>query len=350
MKIVHELSQLDYGGVERIVRSIIKYDKKNEHAIICYKDGPFRSKLEEVGAKIVIVDGTSEVDMDADVIHVHTGGSVSPLGKQLGKDFPVIETIHSPVRSAMPDDLVFKRVGVCEAVSRINANCMTIKNGIDINDQDDVMPCITTKQFDPKGKIVVGRVGRLGTDKGLEEWLLVCYHLQQLGYDFAPVIVGGEARDCDGYMGKLKLMADSLPVKNVTFVGHVDDPRPWFHAIDIFFYPSKTEGFGLVFAEALYRGCVVVASQTEVTSELFGGYTVLEPMGSGITGLVAAMRTVLDNPQLRDEFQSIGHDFIADEYQAEAMSLQYQELYDECCNGYPHKPGQDTKTNVVFAR
>lgn len=348
MKIVHELNQLDYGGVERVIRNIVKYDKKNEHTILAHKDGPYRKELEKVGAKVVVVGPDDEVDMQADVIHIHTGGGTSQLAQDLEGSLPVVETIHSPVRSRIPDCQVFQRVGVCESVSRINDNCKTILNGIDFDD-DEPIKAITKDQFDPKGKLVVGRVGRLGQDKGLEEWLLVCYYLQQAGLDFVPLIVGGEARGCDGYLGKLRLMAESLPVKNVVWAGHQDDTRSWYSLIDVFLYPSRTEGFGLVFAEAMDAGCAVVAFETPVTRELFAGYAKLVPLEKGITGLVEETKKVLSNAELRDAFRSECQGWVQSEFQAEAMSLQYQELYDECNNAYPHKPCKSTKTDVVLA-
>lgn len=352
MKIVHELNQLDFGGVEKVIRSIIKHDQKNEHFVLVYKDGPFRPKLEEVGAKIVMVKDDEDVDMEADVIHVHSGGGFSELARSLGKDFPVIETIHSPVRSPMPDSLIIKRVGVCEAVSKRNSNCKTILNGIEF---DELEPKVTREEIKatlgiPEGLPVIGRLGRIGTDKGLEDWLLACYYLQSKGYAFAPVIVGGEARNADGYMGKLKLMAASLPVKNVVWAGHRENIADWLQIMDVFMYPSPTEGFGLVFAEAMHMGCAVVTYKTEVTHELFAGYAKLTDQSRGAIGLAEAVGAVLDNPELMSELSGNAQGWVHAEYDAELMSQEYQELYDECCDADSVRKDQSQKTDVVFAR
>jgi glycosyltransferase involved in cell wall biosynthesis len=352
MRIVHELNQLDFGGVEKVIRNIVAYDKKNEHTILAYKDGMFRPNLEKVGAKIVLTSDKPEdsIDVEADIIHIHSGGGVSELANSLGKIFPVIETIHSPIRSPMKQDVVFQRVGVCDYVSSLNMEAITIKNGIDFSDMETEKTSLAVKEelgIDP-GIPVIGRLGRIGIDKGLEEWLLTCYYLQKAGLKFTPLIVGDEARGCVGYRGKLKLMAESLPVKGIVWIGQKEDVSHYLKIMDIFLYPSLTEGFGLVFAEAIYNECVVVAYETPVTMELFGGYSILVHPNKGIPGLVRATESTLKDQSLRDEFIGIGREFILSEYQAERMSLDYQELYEHCYENFNGKIKSQT-ADVVSA-
>lgn len=331
MEIVHEINQLDFGGAERIIRNIVKFDSKNKHTVVAYKDGPFRKSLEDAGARVIVAT-VEEPEIDADIIHVHSGGAVSVMATQLGKAFPVVETIHSPIRSPMGQDIIRRRVGVCNAVTEMNDNCETILNGIDCEsnvtrDRDDVRSSLG---INPDA-LVVGRLGRIGQDKGLEDWLLTCYRLQKLGYDFIPVIVGGEASGLNGaYIGRLKLMAASLPVKNIVWVGHKEDVHNYLQIMDIFLYPSPTEGFGLVFAEAMLNNCTVVTYKTPVTEELLSGYAILTE--KSIDGLVAGMKKAL-NPDMRDAYAGIVSNFVQSEYSAERMSLDYQELY-ERCNGH----------------
>lgn len=329
MKIVHELNQLDFGGVEKIIRSIIKHDKVNEHTVLAYKPGPFKSKLEEVGAKVILMP-EDDLDLEADVIHTHCGGGRSRLADHLAGDFVIIETIHSPVRSPMGSDIITQRIGVSDAVSRMNDRCATILNGLEY---DEIEPTRFRDEVREElgihpSQIVIGRLGRVGRDKGLEDWLLMCGELQARGYDIVPLVVGGEARGCDGYIGKLKLMAECLPVKNVVWTGHHDDIGNYLQCMDVFLYPSPTEGFGLVFAEAMYNNCAVVTWQTPVTFELFGGYAVMVPQKDGIIGLVDKMEDLLTHPEYMSEIAGNGRIFVESEYQAQRMSEQYQEAYE----------------------
>lgn len=352
MKIVHELNQLDFGGVERVVRSIIKHDKRNEHSIIAHKDGPFRKKLEEVGAKISIVSD-DDIEFVADLLHIHTGGGISGVAIDVGPTIPILETIHSPVRSQMPDHLITKRVGVSETVTNMNKDATTILNGIEIDELTFEADLIKSdnpllRSIKENGEIVVGRVGRIGFDKGMEQFILACYYLQMRGYKVRPVIVGGEASDAQGYIGKLKLMCASLPVENVLWVGHSDNVAQWMDAFDIFLYPSETEGFGLVFAEAMLNRCAVVTYDVPVTRELFGGAVKLVDKRTGVGGLVNAVANLIGYPAMIEALANEGPSVVERDFDAERMSLEYQEIYNVTCNEYSNGKGEGQKTNVVL--
>ncbi|MBI4708241.1 MAG: glycosyltransferase family 4 protein [Candidatus Omnitrophica bacterium] len=326
MNIIHELNQLNYGGVEKVIRNIIKYDKENNHQIVAYKDGPFKKEFEKIGARVVFLPKEGTVDFDADVIHVHSGGGISEMAKILGRNFPVVETIHSPVRSPMTNEFISQRVGVTEAVCRMNSNCITIYNGLDLDTlEPDRYPEDVKKELGiPDGVPIVGRLGRIGKDKCLEEWILACYYLQQQGVNFIPLIVGGEAAGLDGYVGKLKLMAASLPVKGIIWAGHRADVANYLQIMDVFLYPSPTEGFGLVFAEAMYSGSVVVTYKNDISMEVAGGYSVLTE--KSIKGLVDGVKKALDI-NIRDNIVPMAHDFVAEMFNAERMTSEYQEVY-----------------------
>ena len=327
MKIVHELNQLEYGGVERVIRNIAKFDKENEHTIIAYKDGPFRKELEAVGAKIIMPPKDKSVDFDADILHIHSGGAISHVAMSLGNQLPVIETIHSPIRSPMPSSVIRQRVGVTDAVARMNG-AITIHNGIDIDDHFAcVDPSVIKHGFGiPEGKLIIGRAGRIAHDKCLEEWLLTCYYLQRDGLDFIPLIVGGAKEEDKGYLGKLKLMAASLPVKGVIWAGHHADVANYMQIMDVFLYPSPTEGFGLVYVEAMLAGSVVVAYKNDVTMEVMGGYSILTE--KSIQGLVEGVKRAL-NQSIRDEIQGIAPQFVRENYSAEHMAGEYHDLYEK---------------------
>lgn len=341
MEIVHELNQLDFGGVEKVIRNIVKFDKKNNHSIIAYKDGSYRKHLEDAGARIILIedDTREEVDISADVLHVHCGGAISHLAKDQGLYFPVVETIHSPVRSPNLSNRIRQRVGVTKAVSRMNDNAMTIYNGIDIRDmepkrtRDEMLDNIGVD----KSKPIIGRLGRLGRDKGLEEWMLTCYYLQSSGVDFTPVIIGPEARDDSGYRGILKLMCESLPLNGVVWIPEQSDIADYLQCVDVFLYPSPTEGFGLVFIEAMLSGAVVVSYDNDVNREVIGGYSALVDVKDGIPGLVNMVKKVLTNESFRGHLKSEQIPFVINEYSAERMSLEYQDVYEKCLVSRPEE-------------
>ena len=331
MKIMHELNQLEFGGVEKVIRNIIKFDNENQHSILAYKDGPYKEALIEAGAEILIPTEKNQVNVDADVLHIHTGGDVSNVALNYGKHFPIIETIHSPIKSPMRPEYIKQRIGVSDAVTKINNNCKTIYNGLDLKELEPTIEDKFIKSLlgmaDPSLP-VIGRLGRIGYDKGLEDWLLTCYYLQQNGLEFYPLIIGGEALNSNGYIGKLKLMVESLPVKNVIWTGHIDDVANYLQIMDVFLYPSATEGFGLVFAEAMYNEAIVVTYDTPVANEVVGGHGILTP--KTIDGLMYGVQQAL-NKEMVEAIMPIARDFVATEFNAELMAQKYTEVYKNVC-------------------
>lgn len=337
MIVTHELQQLDFGGVEKVIRNLIKYDQENTHQILAYKDGAYREELESVGAKIIFTPKLGEdLEFDTDILHIHSGGAVSELATNMGKAFPVIETIHSPIRSPMKSDFIAHRVGVTGPVSKLNHHCGTIHNGLDF---DDLIPARSVSEVKQSLGIdsnlpIIGRLGRIAPDKCLEDWILACYELQNRGLEFIPLIVGDEARGLSGYVGKLKLMIESLGIKNVIWAGNQSCIADFLQIMDVFLYPSPTEGFGLVFAEAMFCGATVVTYKNQVTTEVLGGYAFLvdKTIGALADGVLKALKD-----DYRDNLIPLAREWVEDKFSAERMAADYQDVYKKVIDGHLHK-------------
>ena len=323
--IAHELNQLEAGGVERVVLTIAKYDKRHQHKVIAYKDGPMREEFEAAGVEVIVPKKGELLDVAMAMLHVHTGGAASKMADELaGGPVSIVETIHSPVKSAVRRELVKRKVGVSDVVTRLNPGAITIKNGVDFSRLDPIpREAIREKLGIPQGALVIGRVGRVAQDKYLEEFLLACREVQRTRD--CHVVVAGQESGRKGYMARVKLAAECLPVRNVHFTGYAN-PAHIVPAFDVFLYPSKQEGFGLVFVEAMALGVPVVTYDTPVTKELLGGYAVLT--GQSVADLAKGVEWAL-KPSWRAHLQSAGPQFVTDEYDGERMALDYSDLYEE---------------------
>jgi len=222
----------------------------------------------------------------------------------------------------------------------LNKGAITILNGIDF---ESMVPDKSPGQIIKELKInpvlpVVGRLGRIGKDKGLEQWILTCYYAQQQGFNFTPIIIGDEARDCEGYRGKLKLMIASLPVENVIWIPNQLNIADYLQIMEVFLYPSPTEGFGLSLIEAAYMDAVVVTYNNDVNKEILAGYAKL--VDKNIPALVEGLKTALDH-NYQSALSGIAREWVETEFDAERMSLEYQCLYgkvlDECSNRHLDK-------------
>lgn len=337
MRILHELNQLDKGGAERVVLGIIKHDKQNRHIIYTYKDGPMRPLFEAAGAEIIIEDRKKENNLEIDLIHLHTGGDESHLARSVRGQLTTIETVHSPVVSAVRDEWIHQRIGVSNVVSKMNRKCITIYNGVDVDRLEkryQIGPEDQSTDFSfraqvgiPGDAFVVGRLGRLGLDKCVEEWLVACKKFQDSNLCSNPhfLIVGDEASNAKGYLAKLKIMAASLPLRNVHFVPAVEAVGWAFEAMDVFMYPSPTEGFGLAYMEAMACGIPTILWDNELTRELaLGGAWLCQPT---VKELFESLLYFWLNPSIRQQFGENGQKAVLADFTEAIMSKNYQDLY-----------------------
>lgn len=352
MIILHEINQLEMGGAERVVAGIIRHDKENQHVIYSYKDGPMRKVFEEIGARVIVDDGETTEDVNPNIIHIHTGGDASVMASCVKNSIPTIETVHSPVVSAVRDQWIEFRVGVSNVVTKMNRKCRTIYNGVDIDrlekepkNFDNIKTTIidheTGKENNvymtfrenhdiPQNAFVVGRLGRIGFDKCMEEFLIACWLAQKTGLinDMHVVIVGDEAKNSVGHLAKMKVAAASLPLKNVHFVPAIECAGWAYQSMDLFLYPSPSEGFGLVFFEAMACGVPVLTWKTDLTSELLLGAAWLSNEQNSRC-LADDLVYLALNKNIRDQLAAEGQKLALSTFTEERMSGEYQKLYAE---------------------
>jgi len=100
----------------------------------------------------------------------------------------------------------------------------------------------------PEGAIVVGFVGRLKREKGINE-LIEAFVILAKKYPKLYLLLVGPREDRVGEYKKsvCKILADE---KRIISVGFKENPQEYMAAMDIFVLPSYREGFGIVNIEA----------------------------------------------------------------------------------------------------
>ncbi|GAB6065648.1 glycosyltransferase [Aquifex pyrophilus] len=223
-------------------------------------------------------------DFNPDVIHYHdpfaAGIIALLLGKQLGKK--IVGTIHiHPVHisyysvrldnglmakmlvgifSRFTDTLIF----VSEYQRRIFGQFLSESVRTEV-----IYPGIPDyffKKRAKKGKNRIITVSRLAPEKNLEFALRVMKEVQKKK-DVEYIIAGdGDMRE------KLEEEAKNLGV-SVKFLGRLEREKlpEVYESADLFFHPSKTETFGLVFAEAMAVGLPVVCLNYGSAPEVVNG-------------------------------------------------------------------------------
>ena len=133
-----------------------------------------------------------------------------------------------------------------------------IPNGIDIEKfrfNDEVRKKVR-KDLGIEGKLVIGNVGRLCYQKNQENLLEVFAKLQSERPESVLLLVGeGEIKE------ELQQQVEKLGVADkVLFYGVTDKVEQLLWAMDIFVFPSRFEGLGIVAVEAQAAGLPVICS------------------------------------------------------------------------------------------
>lgn len=151
---------------------------------------------------------------------------------------------------------------------------LVFKNGIDItkwkNFHDKEIDIYYDKYNFSKDSFILGNISRFDKNKN-QDFILIIFSEILKKIPDSILILGGT----DG--GELKNIIDKSSKMNIhekiRFIGERNDVELWMNLIDIFVFPSKQEGFGLVLIEsqASSTPCVVsdvVPKETDMKIDL----------------------------------------------------------------------------------
>lgn len=180
----------------------------------------------------------------------------------------------------------------------------------------------------PGGSPVVGFVGRVVEEKGIETFVRALGHLRDEGRPTRGVVVGAGSATA----AARALCAELGIADRVTFTGAVPPERvPHYLAcVDALVVPSRYEAQGLVAVEAMLSGVPVVASATGGLTELVvDGETGLT-VPAGDAGAVArALTALLATPGLADDLARAAHRRVEASHTMEATADAFVGIYRE---------------------
>ncbi len=115
----------------------------------------------------------------------------------------------------------------------------------------------------------------------------------------------GSAAFDPAWSDQLQQQVDRLGLQSrICFAGTVDDPALEFRAADLFVLPSRYEGYGMVFAEALAAGLPVIAARAGAVPDLVPESAGLLVPPDDARALTVALRTLLTQENLRRQLQA----------------------------------------------
>ena len=153
--------------------------------------------------------------------------------------------------------------------------------------------------------LVVGRMMKSERHKGHEQ-LIHAWPLVRKEVPDAQLVVVGQGDD----VARLKGLARQVGIEESTlFMGHVDDHtlREIYQRVAVFAMPSRGEGFGIVYLEAMFHRLACIGSIHDAAREIIvDGETGFLVAQDQISDLANKLTQLLSDQDLRDRFGSNG--------------------------------------------
>jgi glycosyltransferase involved in cell wall biosynthesis len=200
-----------------------------------------------------------------------------------------------------------------------------ISNGIDLAPFDNAIP--TLRGEAPwEGRLIVGLVGRLSLEKGVDIFLRSAASILQTFPSAMFIVVGdGEGRP------SLELLIDELGIRSsVSLLGRRDDMPSIYASIDLLVSASRKEGLPIALLEGMASRCPVVATSVgEIPAVVEDGHTGILVPPEDIDALSKAVTSLLSDSELRARMGSAAKERVKKHFSAERMTTDYLHVYQE---------------------
>ena len=211
-------------------------------------------------------------------------------------------------------------VGISEFVARSTETLLGLPVGRACVIYNGVSPPATVAPPHERREPVVGIVGRLAPEKGVDVAIRAMPDIPE-----GHLIVVGEGDE----RTHLESLADTLGIaRRVTFAGWVEPPWAEHWSFDVLVAPSLNEGFSLVVLEALLAGIPVVAARVGGIPEMItdGDNGLLVPPGDP-PALARAVNELLADPERRRVMAERGLATALERFTPAKMATQFEALY-----------------------
>jgi glycosyltransferase involved in cell wall biosynthesis len=237
------------------------------------------------------------------------------------------------------DEVVYNSVATASFYNHhspaLKKKSRTIVNGVDRTEAtipDSKRRQIRTELMNvDNDEVVIGLVGRINRLKGHE---LTLTAFKQLTEDYPRVklcFIGSPPPGQEHFLTNLKELIEKAGLEDkVRIIGFQDEVFSILESLDIAVVPStEPESFGLVVVEAMMAGKAVVGS------DIGGISTIIRHNETGLLfepnnekEYVAALRELLDDPDLKAGMEEKASTYAMETYSSKAMYTKFTQLYD----------------------
>lgn len=214
-------------------------------------------------------------------------------------------------------------------------------------------------KYAPHGEKLILYVGRISTEKGIDDLANAFNEIAQNHHNVKLVIVGNRNED---QANAVKRFINSSFHNRVIFGGWIDSSNEtgerlvaaYYRMADIAIFPSHYEPFGLVIIEAMCMKTPVITTNVGAPKELFierGIAYPIEPRNPG--SIASAIEHVLSNIEETKSRTEKAYWVVMREYSMKNYLEKMIEVFENASDGtYTNKKGEHTSVNVdtVIAR
>lgn len=210
---------------------------------------------------------------------------------------------------------------------------VTIYNGIDfdrVKTSTDDFRARIRKELDAEDKFLILTTGRLHPEKGYPYLFEAISKIKKsVNKPFVWLIAGKGS-----FEKQFRQQVADLGIEDVVkFLGFRKDMPDLMAAADLFVLPSVAEAFGVVFAEAIYLGTPIVATNIggipEIVTDGVDGKLV-PPADS--TAIAEKVADLLNNPSKLKSLSGSGREKVIGRFEFEEMTRKYEAVYESLIN------------------
>jgi len=306
MKILHVITALNRGGAETLLMNIYRNIDREKYKFyfLVFEEEKFEYEDEiiKLGGKIFRMKSPKETGMlqyitvlkqllkreEFDVVHAHNLFNCGPTVFAAYLAGIKVRISHSHTNKYLDENRKIKKK-IYYILSKFLINIFStnliacseqagnflfyklrkfrvLKNGININKfkfDDEKRNRLRNRYKIENDTIVIGHVGRFNNEKNHSFLIKTFHELLKLNNNIKLMLVGnGELEN------EIKNMVNDLNLMDkILFLGSVENVNEIYNAFDIFVFPSKFEGLGIVLIEAQCNGLPIIASDT-ITQEV----------------------------------------------------------------------------------
>lgn len=358
MNILHLLPTNQFGGGEKVVLQLAKYDKKNNIYVGCGKDVRNIFNRHNIKAFSIDISNKKKLIKDIntvvkkekiDIIHAHDN-TISLLAyickKIYNLDVKVISHIHNNY-PWLTNKSIYK---IIDRIFRnkydFNIYCgekvreYYLQYGSYIDDNKakaisnaiEIIECknsISKVELGLEDKFIYGFIGRITEQKGLKPFIIEVSKNKEKFKDCKFLIIGEGDQ-----LQMINNLIKELDIEDYfKFIGFQENVYQFFDMIDVIFLPSFYEGLPMIILESMaHEKAIVSMNVGSINEVIYDNQTGLLVEKGKYDNFVKALIDMKDDKILRQKCQIQSKEFIKQNYDIDRQIKEINEIYIDIVN------------------